>query len=300
MTPTTPKVPKAPEEVTEGGLAWGRRVLMCSPEHFDVTYSINVWMDPDVRVDFDRAWRQWDDLVSTLETAGTEVRTVPAAPGLPDMVFTANAGIVDGTTVTPARMSRPERAPEVEHVGSRFEELGWTVERPPAAPQEGAGDAVAFAGGLVAGYGRRSSASAYDDLRTRNGWTVTALELPDPRYYHVDLGFCPLDERTAMVVPEAFNATGRAALAEIVEDPVVLTPDEAAAFCANAVVSGQTVVMPHCSPRLGRELERRGFEPAVCDVSEFGKAGGGCRCLTLALDVELDRAAAPSTVGVEG
>ncbi|WP_409492202.1 dimethylarginine dimethylaminohydrolase family protein [Amycolatopsis sp. cmx-11-12] len=297
MTPTTSK---APEEAIEGGPEWGRSVLMCSPEHFDVTYSINVWMDTDVKVDSDRAWRQWDELVSTLEAAGTEVQTVPAEPGLPDMVFTANAGIVDGTTITPARMSRSERAPEVDHVRGRFEELGWTIEQPPAAPQEGAGDAVAFAGGLVAGYGPRSSASAYADLRTRRGWTVTALELTDPRYYHVDLGICPLDDRTAMVVPEAFTATGRAALAEIVEDPVVLTPEEASAFCANAVVAGRTVVMPHCTPRLGRELERRGFDPAVCDVSEFGKAGGGCRCLTLALDVELDRATAPLTAGVVG
>ncbi len=273
---------------------------MCSPEHFDVTYSINVWMDPDVMVDFDRAWRQWDDLVCTLKAADTEVETVPAAQGLPDMVFTANSGIVDGATVTPARMRAPERAPEVEHVCSRFEELGWTIEQPPAAPQEGAGDAVAFAGGLVAGYGPRSSASAYAGLRARHGWAVTALELTDPRYYHVDLGFCPLDDRAAMVVPEAFTAAGRAALAELVEDPVVLTPEEGAAFCANAVVAGRTVVMPHCTPRLGRELERRGFDPAVCDVSEFGKAGGGCRCLTLALNVELDRAAAPFTAGVVG
>ncbi|MFI9455840.1 dimethylarginine dimethylaminohydrolase family protein [Amycolatopsis sp. NPDC052450] len=287
MTPTS----KAPEEAREDGLGWGRSVLMCPPEHFDVTYSINVWMDPDAHVDFDRTWRQWEDLVSTLEEAGTEVRTVPAVPGLPDMVFTANAGIVDGTTFTPARMSKPERAPEIDHVRARFEELGWTIEPPPAAPQEGAGDALAFDGGLVVGYGTRSSASAYAGLRARNGWTVTALELTDPRYYHVDLGFCPLDDRTAMVLPEAFTAAGRGALAELVEDPVILTPEEGAAFCANAVVTGHTVVMPQCTPRLGRELGRRGFEPAVCDVSEFGKAGGGCRCLTLALDVELDRAA---------
>ncbi|MBB5851263.1 dimethylarginine dimethylaminohydrolase family protein [Amycolatopsis umgeniensis] len=296
MTPTS----KAPEEAIEGGPGWGRSVLMCSPEHFDVTYSINVWMDPDVRVDSDRAWRQWEHLVSTLEAAGTEVRTVPAAPGLPDMVFTANAGLVDGTTFTPARMSKPERAPEIDHVRGRFEELGWTIEQPPAAPQEGAGDALPFDGRLVAGYGQRSSVSAYAGLRTRNGWAVTALELTDPRYYHIDLGFCPLGDRTAMVLPEAFTAAGRSALAELVEDPVVLTPEEGAAFCANAVVTGRTVVMPHCTPRLGRELERRGFEPAVCDVSEFGKAGGGCRCLTLALDVELDRAAAPFTAEVVG
>ena len=58
-------------------------------------------------------------------------------------------------------------------------------------------------------------------------------------------------------------------------------------FCANSVVVGRTIVMPGCTPRLGALLERRGFDVVVCDVSEFVKAGGGCRCLTLALDVSL-------------
>ena len=68
-------------------------------------------------------------------------------------------------------------------------------------------------------------------------------------------------------------------------DVIELTDDEAAAFCANAVVVGRTVVMAACTPRLERELRARGFEPVVVDVSEFLKAGGGPRCLTLALDV---------------
>ncbi|MEA2142151.1 MAG: ornithine--oxo-acid transaminase, partial [Solirubrobacteraceae bacterium] len=55
----------------------------------------------------------------------------------------------------------------------------------------------------------------------------------------------------------------------------------------NAVVVGRTVVMADCSPRLEGELRARGFEPVVVDVSEFIKAGGGPRCLTLALDGRL-------------
>jgi N-dimethylarginine dimethylaminohydrolase len=38
---------------------------------------------------------------------------------------------------------------------------------------------------------------------------------------------------------------------------------------------------------VGRQLEAWGFDVVVCDISEFLKAGGGCRCLTLALDVTL-------------
>jgi N-dimethylarginine dimethylaminohydrolase len=68
---------------------------------------------------------------------------------------------------------------------------------------------------------------------------------------------------------------------------LVLEPDEAVMFCANSVVVGSTVVMAQCPPRVGRQLEQWGFEVAVCPIDEFLKAGGGCRCLTLALDVTL-------------
>ena len=45
--------------------------------------------------------------------------------------------------------------------------------------------------------------------------------------------------------------------------------------------------MPHVPRRIGRRLQRWGFEPVEVDVSEFLKAGGATRCLTLALDVDL-------------
>ena len=116
---------------------------------------------------------------------------------------------------------------------------------------------------------------------------ILPVELSDPRFYHVDIVFCPLDSRTALYAPTALDADSARAIEELVPDAIALTADEAAAFSANAVVVGRTVVMPACSPRLEALLRERGFEPVVVDVSEFLKAGGGPRCLTLALDVKL-------------
>ena len=70
-------------------------------------------------------------------------------------------------------------------------------------------------------------------------------------------------------------------------EQLVLERDEAETFCANSVVVGRNVVMPSCPVEVGRQLEAWGFSVAVVDVSEFQKAGGACRCLTLALDVTL-------------
>jgi N-dimethylarginine dimethylaminohydrolase len=159
--------------------------------------------------------------------------------------------------------------------------------------QEGAGDALPFNGELVVGHGQRSDRKAWAALGDQAGIAIRPARLVDPRYYHVDIAFCPLDDQTALFAPHAFRAAGRRMLTRLVPDLVPLTPEETALFCANSLVIGRTVIMPACTARLGRILEQRGFEVTVVDVGEFLKSGGGCRCLTLALDTVLSPGAAP-------
>jgi ornithine--oxo-acid transaminase len=140
---------------------------------------------------------------------------------------------------------------------------------------------------LVSGYRWRSDVRSHAALSRLTGAPVRSVELVDDRLYHLDLTFCPLDERRAMGCPEAWDTYGTRVLGEIVPELLALDLDEALAFSANSVVVGSTVVMPHCPPRVGRQLEAWGFDVAVVDVAEFLKAGGGVRCLTLALDVVL-------------
>jgi len=261
---------------------------MCPPTYFDVSYEINPWMDVTVAVDRELAQRQWDGLVATYRGAGATIELLDPQPGLPDLVFTANLGIVDGETFIPGRMRYPERRPEAAHAERWFREHGRVIRRLGVdVAQEGAGDALAFGETLIAGYRARSSAAAYVEVGRLVAGSILLVELADPRFFHVDLVFCPLDGRAAMVAPSALDAEGARLIAKLVPDVITLTEDEAAAFCANAVAIGRTVVMPACPPRLERELRARGFEPVVVDVSEFLKAGGGPRCLTLALDVRL-------------
>jgi ornithine--oxo-acid transaminase len=269
-------------------LSWGRRYLMCPPSHFDVSYAINPWMDLGVAVDRERAQRQWEALVATLRDAGAAIELLEPLPGLPDLVFTANLGLVDGETFIPARMRHPERRPEPAHAEAWFRARGFDIRQlGEDVFQEGAGDALPFGATLVAGHRSRSSAAAYADLARLVEGRILPLELVDERLYHVDIAFCPLDARSALIAPSAFDADGLRLLAALVPDPIMLTEDETRAFCANAVVVGRTVVMPACTPRLELELRERGLEPVVVDVSEFLKAGGGPRCLTLALDARL-------------
>jgi len=293
-----------------GRLTWGRRLLLCPPEHFDVAYEINPYMRRAVRPDRRRAERQFDGLVAALRAAGAEVELLAPVAGLPDLVFTANAGLVDvgwppapvadrPPLVVPSRFRHPERQGETPVVVAWFAGRGFDVRWLPVAdPWEGAGDALPFGGGaeppvLVCGYRTRSTVVAHQALGELLGVPVRTVELVDPRYYHIDLVFCPLDDRHALVAPQGLDRYGRAVLAETVPEPIWLEDDEAAAFCANSVVVGDTIVMPHCTPALERRLHRLGLTVAVAPVGEFQKAGGGCRCLTLAMDMPLSPRPAP-------
>ena len=177
---------------------------MCPPTHFDVSYAINPWMDLAVPVDRGRAQDQWDALVRALGDAGAAVEVIDAAPDLPDLVFTANLGLVDGHRFLPSRMRHPQRRPEVDRAEPWFRARGYEIRRLDAdVIHEGAGDGLPFGGTLVGGYRTRSSASAYVDLARLLPVPILPVELVDERYYHLDLVFCPLGESCAMAVPQA-------------------------------------------------------------------------------------------------
>ena len=267
---------------------WGRRYLMCPPEHFGVLYEINTWMRKEVAVDRDLAREQWNTLVANLQAAGAEIEILEPHEDVPDLVFTANAGIVNGQQFIPSRFRHPERQAETPFDIDWFASRGWEVEELPlGVSHEGAGDALPFGGVLVSGYRFRSDAAAHAYLSRLTRAAVRSVELTDERLYHLDITFCPLDERRAIVAPMGWDRYGRTVMEALVPEPLVLEDDEALQFCANAVVVGRTVIMPSCPPRVGKQLEAGGFDVVVSPMSEFLKAGGGCRCLTLALDVTL-------------
>jgi N-dimethylarginine dimethylaminohydrolase len=188
----------------------------------------------------------------------------------------------------PSRFRFPERQAETPHDIAWFSHRGYRIDELPAGvSHEGAGDALPFGGVLLSGYRFRSDAASHAYVSKLTEVAVRSVELVEPRLYHLDLTFCPLDDRRALVAPCGWDSYGARVVEALVPEPLVLEDDEALDFCANCVVVGETVVMPTCPPRIGRQLEAWGFEVVVSPVDEFLKAGGGCRCLTLALDVNL-------------
>ncbi len=269
-------------------LDWGRTYLMCPPDYFGVFYEINPWMHTQVAPDRDLAYEQWRALVANIKHAGATVLTMEPVQGLPDLVFTANAGLVDGRTFIPSKFKYPERQPEVIYNNAWFRAHDYEVAEfssEPALYFEGCGDAFIVNGQLVAGYGFRTELAAHAALAKQLGVAYHSIKLVDDRLYHLDISFSPLDERHAIIAPDVWDRRSAADILQFIPEPLVLELDEALAFSANSIVVGKTVIMPHCSPRVGRILSKWGYEVCVSPVTEFLKAGGGVRCLTLALDV---------------
>jgi N-dimethylarginine dimethylaminohydrolase len=273
-------------------LSWGHTYLMCPPDYYEVFYSINPWMQQGVRPDVELAYEQWHNLVSTLEKAGATVKTIQPVESLPDMVFVANAGLVvaESQCLIVSRFRHPERQPESKFAAAWFCTQGWKVTELPVEPNicfEGGGDAFPYRGKLLAAYGSRSDKLSHMALASLLKIEVLSVKLVDDRFYHLDINFCPLDNRRAIINPAGFDRHSCKVIEQLVPEPLMLELDEALTFCANSVVVGNVVVMPCCPPRVGRILEGWGFDVCVSPVSEFLKAGGAVRCLTLPLDMSI-------------
>jgi len=279
-------------------LAWGRTYVMVEPTHFRVEYVINPFMDPADQPDPERAMAQWRELVATIERCGGTVSVLPQRADAPDMVYAMNLGLgvvaEDGTPqVVLSHMRYPQRRMETDSAQPWFAERGFAtsyVGRDGVGAHLEAGDAFAFGDALVVGYGPRTEELALKHLAADLGIRVRGLRITHPGMYHLDLAFCPLDERRAIVCPAALDEESAAALLALVPEPLVLTEEEAlTTFCANSIVIGNVVVMPACPDRVRAQLEDWGFEVVVLDLSEFHKGGGSIRCLTNPVDVRIGR-----------
>ena len=276
-------------------LHWGRHYLMVEPNHFRVDYAINPFMDLADQPDPERARAQWLGLVAALRAAGADVEVLPQRPDSPDMVYAMNLGLVvntgtatEGRRVVHSHMRYVERRDETLTAAPWFAEHGFAgsyVGRDGVGAHLEAGDAFAFGDALVVGYGPRTEELALKHLATDLDVRVRGLRITHPGMYHLDLAFCPLDDRRAMVCPAALDVASAAAVLDLVPEPLVLTEEEALTFCANSVVVGSTILMPSVPDRVRARLEGWGFQIVLVDVAEFHKGGGSIRCLTNPLDV---------------
>ncbi len=258
------------------------KLLQCPPDHYGVEYEINPWMSRARGPEIALAQQQWKQLYDKLASLETDIHLIKPVKGLPDMVFTANAGLAIGNKFIPSNFRHQERAGEARLFADYMGELGYEIDwLPENLYFEGEGDALFAGDALFCGYKFRSDIQSHRAVADMLGCLVISVELVDPRFYHLDTCFCPLPDGSAVWFPAAFDEYGQRAIREHVPELVDVIEEEAAHFSCNAVVLQKNIVLPEGAPKLCEQLRDRGYTPHALPMTEFLKAGGACKCLTM-------------------
>lgn len=264
-------------------------ILMCPPDFFTVDYVINPWMaGHEGSMDKELARRQWETLRDGLAKYANIV-TIEPRPELPDMVFTANAGVVYGNKAVASHFMPMERRPEEAHFKKWFRDNGFELlDLDEKIGFEGAGDCLLDRKGpwLWTGLGFRTEIEAHAELAKFFDREIVSIRLVDSRFYHIDTCFCPLTDGFLMYHPPAFDFDSRIKIESRVPSHkrIVVDTMDAGNFACNAVNIGDQVFLNKASKPLKARLMLAGFTVHEVDVSEFLKAGGSAKCLTLKVD----------------
>lgn len=256
------------------------KFLMCEPRHFDVQYQINPWMKLGNPVDKSLAAAQWATLKNKIESLGAQVVEVPPRQGLPDMVYTANAGVVHGDEVVLSNFKHPERRLEHREFKSWFMKEGYRIHTLPGYFSfEGRGDCFIWKDYLIGAWGFRSNKDAIHHISHILGLKAITLELQDPRFYHLDTCMSVLDSRGfGIYYPGAFLPEEVSALPF---DLLPVSEEDACRFVCNNINLDKNIIMTQSSAELRDGLEAEGFSIHPVDTREFIKSGGSARCMVL-------------------
>jgi len=254
---------------------------MCPPEHYEVAYAINPWMDTTAPVDAELALKQWERLREILTGLGHTVHVLTPEPFLPDMVYAANGALtVDGVAYG-ARFKFAQRTAEAAAHRTFYETRGWDFHAP-AQTNEGEGDFAylpgAYGGLILAGYGFRTEPPAHAEAQDVLGRPVVSLRLVDPRFYHLDTALAALDDSTVTYYPGAFSTASQRVLRQLFPDAVVADDADAYGFGLNLVSDGRNVVLNSEATGMARKVEAAGYAPQLVELSELKKGGGSVKC----------------------
>ena len=270
------------------------RVLMCPPDYFSVEHVLNPWMaGNEGSLDQARAQSQWMQLYESIAKVA-DIELLEPQPGLPDLVFTANAGFVCGRTVVPSHFMPQERRGEEVYLKQWLADRGFQLRLlPDDIGFEGAGDCLIDRGGtwLWTGYGFRTEIESHALLEEWFAREVVSVRLIDPRFYHIDTCLCPLSGGYLLYYPQAFDQASIEAIEKRVpaNQRILVSAEDAAAFACNAVNIDEHIFLHECSATLHTELVRLGFDVHEIPLTEFLKSGGSAKCLTLKLtEIETD------------
>jgi N-dimethylarginine dimethylaminohydrolase len=237
----------------------------------------------------------------SLENALNDVHsyTFHTKEDLPDIVFTANAGL--------SLMNLPERVlilPSMKYA-QRRRELNYikdickkekikTVQFPLSEVFEGQAEAKWFHNGtlLVCTYGYRSTRRTFTILNQmlkeiytsygRTPPTLLVLPIESFDFYHTDVAMLEYNQTSCIVHKRAFSKRSLERLQEVLGEKQVHVIDTPDSFCLNSISEGDRLITHHVSEEVQHFLERitkkkvRRIDTSITELS-----GGSVRCMVL-------------------
>lgn len=265
-----------------------KQILMCPPTYFEVCYNINPDMKETLehgrKVNKKKAMRQWEGLRDIYTSEGYECVYIEPIRGLPDMVFTANAGLVDNESIIIGKFKYRERQKETDYFYKWFSDQAYKIIKIPY-DFEGGGDALIWQRKVIGGHGFRSDPKGIEVAASLIKKEAVLLKLVDPRFYHLDTCFAPMEER-ALFYPKAFTVASCHALEKLGEVIPIDEKDALRRGCNGVYLKGKSnpkYVVNDVSQTLEKKLEKLVIEAIFNETSEFEKSGGSNRCLSLFL-----------------
>ena len=261
-------------------MVFPKKILMSSPEHFDVVYKINPHMNLENKVNKTLANAQWDSLRSIYENIGFDVEVIPGRSDLPDLVFMANQLISTRNGVILSRMNNIEREPEVDHIKNHLNIKNYFR---PQNTFESMGDCIEDYQGkrFFCGHGFRTKKEVYEEINNYLPGEKVLIKLNNEKFYHLDTCLCIVDNTTAFYVKSAFDENGLSTLEKSFQKLIEVDEMEAEAFlaCNAHCPDGVNIIVEENAIKLKESARNLGLKVHSVDTSEFLKSGGSIFCL---------------------
>lgn len=278
-----------------------RKVLLCTPDYYEIKDVKNVYMQRDNPVDHPKAVQQWNDLRNiylSLKNDGylDDVMEINGVEGCEDMVFAANQSFPwtlwnNEKIAVMSNMKFDSRQTEVLYFEDYYKDLGYKIINPQSRGVfEGMGDMIAHPGRklVYGGYGYRTERSVYDEICRILDAPIITLQLVNEHFYHLDTCFLPLNESEVAIVPEAFSAESLQVIKRMFEGVYEIPVSEASkGFSCNAHIIYNVnrkltaAIIQKGNPVTLNILQQSINKVIEANTSEFMKSGGSVYCMKM-------------------
>ncbi|WP_071394927.1 dimethylarginine dimethylaminohydrolase family protein [Bacillus tuaregi] len=260
-----------------------KRVIVCQPQFLKVREEINKKQTQaqNDEIQIEKALKQHQEFLSTLQRYGIEVISVPYHKRYPEQVFTRDIGFTLGKTIFVADMANAVREGEEKYLKLWLEEDGISYYNIIGDRIEG-GDLLIDEDTIYVGLSKRTNQQAINHLKEllHKQFHLYTIDFHD-KFLHLDCVFNIVSSDHALIYPKALHSKDIATLQsrfEFIEVP----EGEQATLGTNVLSIGNNriISLPQ-NQKVNQQLRQHGFEVIEVDFLEVVQAGGSFRCCSL-------------------